>query len=30
MTSLADTAFRQKLTPRRMDIGELFVELEAC
>lgn len=28
MTSLANTAFRQKLTPRRMEIGELFVELE--
>lgn len=28
MASLADTAFKQKLSPRRMDIGELFVELE--
>lgn len=28
MTSLAATAFKQKLTPHRMDIGELFVELE--
>lgn len=28
MTTLADTAFRQKLTPRRMEMGELFVELE--
>ncbi len=29
MASLADTAFKQKLTPRRMNMGELFVELEA-
>jgi 4,5-dihydroxyphthalate decarboxylase len=28
MTSLAQTAFRQKLVPRRMEIGELFLELE--
>jgi 4,5-dihydroxyphthalate decarboxylase len=28
MRSLADTAFKQKLTPRRMEINELFVQLE--
>ena len=28
ITSLAETAFKQKLTPRHMMMGELFVELE--
>ena len=28
MVALADTAFRQKLTPRRMEVGELFVDIE--
>jgi len=28
MASLADTAFKQRLTPRHMEMGELFVELE--
>ena len=28
MEALADTAFKQKLTPRRMKTGEVFVELE--
>ena len=28
MESLAETAFRQKLTPRRMKTGEVFVEIE--
>ncbi|HEX5281156.1 MAG TPA: PhnD/SsuA/transferrin family substrate-binding protein [Micropepsaceae bacterium] len=28
MIALADTAFRQKLTPRRMAVGELFADIE--
>jgi 4,5-dihydroxyphthalate decarboxylase len=29
MEALADTAFKQKLTPRRMKMSEIFVELES-